>query len=106
MVCAISHIFRRSISSSLCHFCIDSLQTAMEESVDFRQGLPINYLSHLGVAHSDSDTPMRREFMERIRQLMGRLFDFAPVDAAADQMGKRFVRDSLPPYLTPDESNR
>ena len=78
----------------------------MEESVEFRQGLPINYLSHLGVAHSDSDTPMRLEFMERIRLLMGRLFDYAPVDAAVDQMGKRFMRDTLPPYLTTDEANR
>jgi len=83
-----------------------ALQTAMEEGVEFRQGLPINYLNHLGVAHSDSDTPMRVEFMERIQLLMGRLFDFAPVDAAVDQMGKRFMRDTLPPYLTAEEANR
>ena len=83
-----------------------ALQHAISESVEFRQGLPLNYLSHLGVAHSDANTPMRRDFMERIRQLMSRLYQYAPIDAAVDQMGKRFVRDQLPPYITQDETNR
>ena len=47
----------------------EALQHAISESVEFRQGLPLNYLSHLGVAHSDANTPMRRDFMELIRQV-------------------------------------
>ena len=37
---------------------------------------------------------------------MSRLYKYAPIDAAVDQMGKRFVRDQLPPYITQDETNR
>ena len=39
-------------------------------------------------------------------QLMSRLYKYAPIDAAVDQMGKRFVWDQLPPYITQDETNR
>ena len=55
-----------------------ALQHAISESVEFRQGLPLNYLSHLGVAHSDANPPMRRDFMERIRQVcsLGLAIDF------------------------------
>lgn len=36
----------------------------------------------------------------------GKLFTHAPVDAGADQLGKRLMRDSLPPRLSNRERQR
>ena len=38
--------------------------------------------------------------MEKISKLFHRILEFAPFDAAADQMGIEFIHSSLPPYLT------
>ena len=77
-----------------------ALAVAMEEDVDMRRGLPTDYLQYMGVANSDSDNPQRKSFLRHIEQLMTKLLAYAPVDAAADQMGKKFIYDTLPPVLT------
>ena len=46
------------------------------------------------------DCPQRQQFLRKIEQLMSKLLTYAPVDAAVDQMAKKFVHDSLPPVLT------
>ena len=46
------------------------------------------------------DCAERKNFLRRIEQLMRQLITYAPVDAACDQMGKKFIYDSLPPMLT------
>jgi hypothetical protein len=43
-----------------------ALETALEESVDFREGLPTNYLSYMGVAHSDKDNKERTNFTKKV----------------------------------------
>lgn len=83
-----------------------ALQSAVEEDVDFRRGLPRDYLRFMGVSNCDVDSQERRDFLERIQDLISRLFNHAPVDAGVDQMGKRLMRDVLPPYLTPSEAKR
>nr|XP_019953193.1 PREDICTED: bifunctional lysine-specific demethylase and histidyl-hydroxylase NO66-like [Paralichthys olivaceus] len=80
-----------------------ALEVAMEEDVDFRQGLPLDYLSYMGVQNSDKDDPRRIKFFSRIENLIKRLKNFAPVDAAVDQKARDFFHDCLPPVLTPEE---
>jgi lysine-specific demethylase/histidyl-hydroxylase NO66 len=75
----------------------------MEEDIEFRRGLPQNYLNFMGVAHSDESSPQRTEFIEKIKSLVTKLSDHAPIDAAVDQMGKQFIHDALPPMLTAGE---
>ena len=107
-----------------------ALQIACEEDIEFRRSLPRDYLNHMGVAYSDvvrrrllllryelhrstqqyvmssflffprQETPQRQQFMRKVQQLMNRLMTYAPVDAAADQMAKKYIHDSLPPVLT------
>lgn len=84
----------------------NALKIAMEEDVEFRKSLPTDYLNYLGVAHSQNESGRRRAFMAKVQNLMGKLFDFANVDSAADEMGKKFMHVSLPPYLTSAEVNR
>nr|CAB3265592.1 bifunctional lysine-specific demethylase and histidyl-hydroxylase NO66-like [Phallusia mammillata] len=83
-----------------------ALSKAIAEDLEFRKGLPLDYLSSLGVQNSDKDTPRRREMMKKIRDLMGRLQDHIDADAAADQRGVEFLHDSLPPALSQDEKSR
>ncbi|XP_008395684.1 ribosomal oxygenase 1 isoform X2 [Poecilia reticulata] len=80
-----------------------ALEVAMEEDVDFRRGLPLNYLTYMGVQNSDKEDPRRAFFLSRVEKLIKKLPNFAPVDAAVDQKAKEFFHDCLPPVLTPDE---
>ncbi|XP_070705504.1 ribosomal oxygenase 1 [Pempheris klunzingeri] len=80
-----------------------ALEIAMEEDVEFRQGLPLEYLTYMGVQNSDKDDPRRAKFLSRVDGLMKKLANYAPVDAAVDQKAREFLHDCLPPMLTPEE---
>ncbi|CAJ1077113.1 ribosomal oxygenase 1 [Xyrichtys novacula] len=80
-----------------------ALEVAMEEDVEFRQGLPLDYLTYMGVQNSDKNDPRRTKFFSRIESLMKKLANFAPVDAAVDQKARDFLHDCLPPKLTAEE---
>ena len=83
-----------------------AISSAMRDDVVFRKGLPLDYLSFMGSAHSKVDSSKRKKFIGRITDLISRSITNASVDNGVDQMGKRFIHDSLPPYLTPSESKR
>ncbi|XP_051833602.1 ribosomal oxygenase 1 [Antechinus flavipes] len=80
-----------------------ALQAAMEEDVEFRRGLPRDYLDYMGVQHSESGDPRRGPFLEKVQRLLTRLVQYAPVDAVADQRAKGFLHDCLPPVLSEKE---
>eukprot|EP00079_Xenopus_tropicalis_P025774 XP_012819253.1 PREDICTED: bifunctional lysine-specific demethylase and histidyl-hydroxylase NO66 isoform X2 [Xenopus tropicalis] len=80
-----------------------ALQVAVEEDVEFRKGLPLDYLEYMGVQHADLKDPRRDAFIQNIQSLIKKLSDYAPVDAAVDQKAKNFLHDCLPPVLTPAE---
>ncbi|KAL0967598.1 hypothetical protein UPYG_G00254290 [Umbra pygmaea] len=80
-----------------------ALELAMEDDVDFRRGLPLDYLTYMGVQNSDKEDPRRVQFLSKIDGLMKKLAKFAPVDAAVDQKARDFIHDCLPPMLTADE---
>ncbi|XP_040598714.1 ribosomal oxygenase 1 [Mesocricetus auratus] len=81
-----------------------AVQAAIEENVEFRRGLPRDFMDYMGAQHSDSKDPRRTAFMEKVRVLVARLGHFAPVDAVADQRAKDFIHDSLPPVMTTRET--
>ncbi|XP_034017483.1 ribosomal oxygenase 1 isoform X2 [Thalassophryne amazonica] len=80
-----------------------ALEMAMEENVEYRQGLPLDYLTYMGVQNSDKDDPRRKHFFCRIENLIKQLASYAPVDAAVDQKAKDFLHDCLPPFFTSEE---
>ncbi|XP_068609757.1 ribosomal oxygenase 1 [Brachionichthys hirsutus] len=80
-----------------------AMEMAMEEDVDFRRGLPLDYLTYMGVQNSDKDDPRRGKFFSHIQSLVKKLANYAPVDAAVDQKARDFLHDCLPPALTPEE---
>ncbi|XP_075059814.1 ribosomal oxygenase 1 [Mixophyes fleayi] len=80
-----------------------ALQIAAEEDIEFRKGLPLDYFDYMGVQNADLLDPRRSPFIEKVHTLMKKLAEYAPVDAAVDQMAKAFLHDCLPPVLTPVE---
>ncbi|XP_052128148.1 ribosomal oxygenase 1 [Frankliniella occidentalis] len=80
-----------------------ALANAIEEDEEFRKGVPLDVMSHIGAVHSDSETPGREAVMKKLKKLFSKLFEYAPVDAAADQMAKEYIHDALPPCLSSDE---
>ncbi|XP_077567625.1 ribosomal oxygenase 1 [Stigmatopora nigra] len=81
-----------------------AVEIAMEEDVEFRQGLPLDYLSYMGVQYSDKNDPRRAKFFSKIDYLITKLKNFAPVDAAVDLKVRDFLHDCLPPKLSPEEA--
>ncbi|XP_076874145.1 ribosomal oxygenase 1 isoform X2 [Brachyhypopomus gauderio] len=80
-----------------------AVEMAMEEDVEFRRGLPLDYLTFMGVQNSDKEDPRRDRFLSHIQGLMKKLVSYAPVDAAVDQKAVEFLHDCLPPVLTSEE---
>ncbi|KAM4898934.1 ribosomal oxygenase 1 [Sylvia borin] len=80
-----------------------ALQMALEEDVEYRRGLPMDYLQYMGVANSDTVDARRTAFVEKVQSLIKKLVDYAPIDAAVDQRAKSFLHDCLPPVLTQSE---
>jgi len=85
-----------------------ALTAASQEDVEFRAGLPRDFLLNMGVAHEDraSNSSAREQFIAKVKQLMTKLIDHAPIDAACDQLGKKLMRDVLPPALELSEKAR
>jgi len=63
-----------------------ALTAASQEDLQFREGLPRDFLLNMGVAHEENKSSAREQFMDKVKKLMSKLIDYAPVDAACDQM--------------------
>lgn len=51
-----------------------ALQTTVEECYEVRRSLPPDYVSYMGVMHSDKeDDPRRTEFLQRASDLMAQV---------------------------------
>ena len=97
---------RNSFGDLLQKIMSAAILSAMETDVDYRKGLPLDLLSFMGSAHNDADSSKRAEFTRRIMELASRMITNGSIDNGVDQMGKKFIHDTLPPYLTPSESKR
>lgn len=75
-----------------------AISVAHDADVQFREGLPLGFLDHIGAIHEGGNpTPQRLAILKKIKSLFGKLFAHAPVDAAADQIGADFVHGCMPP---------
>jgi len=83
-----------------------ALEVASQEDIEFRQGLPRDFLLNMGVVNEGRNTSAREKFVEKVKSLMTKLLEFAPVDEACDQLGKKLMHDALPPALELSEKAR
>ncbi|XP_026097179.1 ribosomal oxygenase 1-like isoform X2 [Carassius auratus] len=99
----VSSFQRNSWGDLLLKLMPAALEIAMEEDVEFRKGLPLDYLQFMGVQNSEKEDPRRDKFIAHIEGLMKKLVNYAPVDAAVDQKARDFLHDCLPPVLSAEE---
>ena len=105
---------------------------ASDTSTSLREGLPRNFLEYMGTVHEESELPeglkqamttsdreesrprgarindaLRDSFTEETKKRIMRVTKEAlhMVDAACDQIGKRFLSDRLPPAFTETEKS-
>uniref|UniRef100_A0A6E8V120 Bifunctional lysine-specific demethylase and histidyl-hydroxylase n=1 Tax=Anopheles coluzzii TaxID=1518534 RepID=A0A6E8V120_ANOCL len=76
-----------------------ALATAADTEPQLREGLPLDLHQHFGIVHSDGISADRRRLIVRIRAMFDKLFSDAAIDAAVDQLAKRFQHDALPPLV-------
>lgn len=78
-----------------------ALAAAVEEMPEMRAGLPRRLLDCLGVMHApesdDEGTDEREAFISHAQSLLRAVLERMPLDAAADQLGARFMRTRLAP---------
>ena len=82
-----------------------ALESAIASDPEFREGIPWDFLDNHGVVYSTDETPKRKQIADKIRRLFAKLFDHAPIDAAADQIAKELIHESLPPMLQSSEKH-
>ena len=84
-----------------------ALASASADHTEFREGLPRDYLSFMGVAHEPGEEAdredtkdvekrqQRKKFLSKLRGLVGKLTTAIEesADAACDQMGKRLMAE-------------
>ncbi|XP_069686881.1 ribosomal oxygenase 1 [Periplaneta americana] len=80
-----------------------AVQNAIDKDVEYRKGLPRGYLEYMGLIHSEEKSPQRTEFIKKVKSLAAKLIENTLIDGAADQMGKQFIHDTLPPILNSEE---
>jgi len=94
-----------------------ALEEACREDIEFRQGLPLKFLSYMGVVHdpnsfqvNDGDTNKpkqtqaqktkledQQKFEDKLKTLIGKLQNYVPAHGAADIFALDFVTNRLPP---------
>ncbi|OQR81586.1 nucleolar protein [Thraustotheca clavata] len=76
------------------------VRRAFELDIEFRRGLPINYLSYMGTQF-DGEHKSAQNFLSKCKNLVSQLLqhvDMHDMQEAADEASLDFVRNRLPPW--------
>lgn len=71
-----------------------------------RKGLPLHYLRHTGRINENMKNALRNKMLEEVDNLFNKLKKYVSIDDAADRLGRRFMYDSMPPYVYKNEKYR
>lgn len=86
------------------------LQHAINNNTEMRRGLPLNIWQNAGIAFSEVGVGERQQLIDTISLLLSKTIREVPLadimDAAVDQLAKRFQHEALPPEILPAERER
>lgn len=83
-----------------------ALQRAIDSDVEFREGLPLNIWSTMGLVYKDEESPSRTQNIAKLRRLFAKALNYMDADEAVDEMALKYQHDALPPAITVSESAR
>ncbi|XP_017783241.1 PREDICTED: bifunctional lysine-specific demethylase and histidyl-hydroxylase NO66 [Nicrophorus vespilloides] len=75
-----------------------ALQRAAANNIEYRKGLPIGYLKHMGAFNSDN-SEVRQQIEKNVCKLIKMLPTYACTPTAVDKLGRKFMHDAVPPVL-------
>lgn len=75
-----------------------ALDKAAQDDVEFRRGLPLNFLRQAGLVYNCASS--RKILIKSVKEKILKLVKYLDIDRAVDMMGAQFVTDALPPLLT------
>lgn len=84
----------------------EALKSEFNNNIEMRRGLPLNIASHVGQLHKNKNTQERKEFVNKVKEMLHKLVDNISVDNGIDLMQKKFQWDAMPPFLTQEEQKR
>ncbi|XP_075264800.1 ribosomal oxygenase 1-like, partial [Convolutriloba macropyga] len=88
------------------------VESAKRNSIVSRESLPLDFLNAVGsanIAKNDGSCAQRRdEIIGTMQNFLREMIEQVPsiVDQSADEFALKFIRESLPPCLSNEESNR
>ncbi|XP_017965707.1 bifunctional lysine-specific demethylase and histidyl-hydroxylase NO66 [Drosophila navojoa] len=84
------------------------LERAIKHHLTLRRGLPLDIWQHVGLAKGGKQSEQRDQVLTSTKQLVQRYLmpTDAQIDAAVDQLAKRFQHEALPPSIKPEEEVR
>ncbi|KAH8415793.1 hypothetical protein KR222_001116, partial [Zaprionus bogoriensis] len=84
------------------------VQSAIKRHLSLRRGLPLHTWHHLGLAHGGGESEQRTQLIGEVTRLVQQymLPSATQIDAAVDQLAKRYQHEALPPVVLPEELKR
>merc|ERR1711879_998434 len=89
---------------------LSAIEKAAGSSLDFRAGMPVNFLRFMGTWHDSGSgagkvTNDRAAFTRRFKSLLRSLEEFADLDEVCDELGVDFSAQRLPPPPPPSSAD-
>lgn len=75
-----------------------AVESASHEALRLRRTLPLRFTDYAGVGSADVNKARRAAFDESVKKCLRSVADSYPIDAAADLVAERFMRERLPPW--------
>ncbi len=88
----ISYMFLQAIPNAL--------ERAWKYNLEFRKGLPLDYLNAAGFGSAKNNKVVRAKLQATVKSLIYDMAEHVKLDEAVDQLGVKFLYDALPPVLT------
>ncbi|KAH8323155.1 hypothetical protein KR074_007762, partial [Drosophila pseudoananassae] len=84
------------------------LKNAVEKKMALRRGLPLHTWQNLGLANGGEESRSRSALIQGIQQMVQKYLvpTEEQIDAAVDQLAKKFQHEALPPTILPEERER
>lgn len=75
----------------------DAIKSTAAADALLRRTLPLRFTEYVGLSKTDANEKRREQFDKMVRNVMKRVGNNYPIDAAADIMAQRFLNERLPP---------
>jgi bifunctional lysine-specific demethylase and histidyl-hydroxylase NO66 len=77
-----------------------AIESASHECLPLRRTIPLRFTDYVGVGCADYDKTRREAFDNKLKKSLQLVASAYPIDAAADMIAERFMRERLPPWET------